>query len=263
MSNSRTPSATRRTVLRTALATGAAAAGGAAATPAAAQSGGGLAEWFSNTGNYDGVVDETGSGSVTVEVGSEANGGAFGFGPAAVRVDPGTTVTWEWTGNGGSHNVVAEGGAFETDLVGEAGHTFEYTFEEAGVYRYACTPHKAMGMKGAVVVGDAEVGGDGGDGGGETGDAGGEAGGTDTSTDTTATAESTNTTAAGAADGGSGGGAGEAPAYLLAGGGLAAALSPLVFGLVLLVLGDDFGPDPGSGDGYRADGGADAGRDRR
>nr|WP_276239527.1 halocyanin domain-containing protein [Halobaculum sp. DT55] len=108
--------------------------------------------WFDNVDNYDGVVDETGSGSVTVEVGTEANGGNYGFGPAAVRVSAGTTVTWEWTGEGASHNVVDEGGAFESELVGEGGHTFEHTFEESGTYRYACTPHKAMGMKGVVVV---------------------------------------------------------------------------------------------------------------
>ena len=260
MPNSRTPSATRRTVLRTALAGGAAAAaGGAAVTPAAAQSDGGLAEWFSNTGNYDGVVDETGASSVTVEVGSEANGGAFGFSPAAVRVDPGATVTWEWTGGGGSHNVVAEGGAFESELVGEAGHTFEHTFEEAGVYRYYCTPHQAMGMKGAVVVGDADVGGGGGGSGG--GGGGGSTDGSDGDGDAsgTGTAESTNTTAAAGGEGGSGGGGvGDAPAYLLVGGGLAAALSPLVFGLVLLVFGDDLGPEPRRGATYRTDGGGDA-----
>ena len=108
--------------------------------------------WFDNTDNVDGVVDETGADAVTVEVGTEANGGAYGFGPAAVRVSTGTTVTWEWTGEGASHNVAAEDGSFESELVGEAGHTFEHTFEESGTTKYACTPHEAMGMKGAVVV---------------------------------------------------------------------------------------------------------------
>lgn len=250
----------RRSVLRTALAGGvAAAAGGAATAPAAAQSSGGLEEWFSNVDNYDGVVDETGSSSVTVEVGTQANGGAYGFGPAAVRVDPGTTVTWEWTGNGSSHNVVAEGGgSFESELVGDAGHTFEHTFEEAGVYRYACTPHKALGMKGAVVVGDTEVGGsgDGGTGGGGSESAGGDGeGGTANATES---AEETNESAAGGADGGSGGdgsgGVGDAPALLVLGGGIAAALSPLVFGLFLLLSGED--TTKATEGAYRADGGS-------
>jgi hypothetical protein len=49
--------------------------------------------------------------------------------------------------------VAAENGDFESEMVGEAGDTFEQTFDEEGVYKYACTPHKPMGMKGAVVVG--------------------------------------------------------------------------------------------------------------
>jgi len=145
----------RRMIMKT-LAIGATAGVvGAGARPAAAQED--LSGWFSNVGNVDGVVDEMGADEVTVEVGVDGNGGAFAFGPAAVRVDPGTTVVWEWTGEGVPHNVVAEDGSYESDMVSEAGVTFEQTFEETGVSRYACTPHKAMGMKGAIIVGDVEV----------------------------------------------------------------------------------------------------------
>jgi hypothetical protein len=63
-------------------------------------------------------------------------------------------VGWEWTGKGGSHDVSADDGSFASEMVGEAGHTFERTFEQTGVSKYVCTPHQAMGMKGAVVVGD-------------------------------------------------------------------------------------------------------------
>jgi len=145
----------RRTFLRGVAGAGTlAVAGAGASAPAAAQdSGGDLDSWFEDVSNYDGVVDETGSAEVTVGVGAKGNDGAFAFGPAAVRVNPGTTVVWKWTGNGGSHNVAAEDGDFESETVGEAGHTFEQTFDEEGVYKYACTPHKPMGMKGAVVVG--------------------------------------------------------------------------------------------------------------
>jgi halocyanin-like protein len=70
-----------------------------------------------------------------------------------VAVSTGTTVVWEWTGEGGAHNVVAEDGTFDSgETVTEAGTTFEYTFEEAGTYTYVCTPHEAVGMKGAVYV---------------------------------------------------------------------------------------------------------------
>ena len=77
----------------------------------------------------------------------------FAFAPAAVRVSPGTTVVWEWTGNGGTHNVVnREDGLFESELTVSEGHTFEYTFEESGEYRYVCIPHETLGMVGVVVV---------------------------------------------------------------------------------------------------------------
>jgi halocyanin-like protein len=108
--------------------------------------------WMENVGNYDGVVDETGSDEVTVAVGAEGNGGAYAFDPPAVRVSSGTTVVWEWTGQGAQHNVAAEGGGFESDLSSEEGFTFEHTFSESGTYKYVCTPHRTLGMKGVVVV---------------------------------------------------------------------------------------------------------------
>ncbi|SHG90835.1 halocyanin domain-containing protein [Halobaculum gomorrense] len=108
--------------------------------------------WLEGVSNYDGVVDRTGRSEVTVEVGVQANGGYYGFGPAAVRVSSGTTVTWEWTGQGASHNVVAQDGTYESELVAEAGHTFTHTFESTGTSKYYCMPHKALGMKGVVVV---------------------------------------------------------------------------------------------------------------
>jgi halocyanin-like protein len=80
-------------------------------------------------------------------------GGTFAFAPPAVRIGTGTTVRWRWTGEGSQHNVVHEGGAFESQLTSEAGHTFEHEFGEPGVYRYYCTPHRMLDMKGVVVVG--------------------------------------------------------------------------------------------------------------
>ena len=158
----------RRTALRTlgGVAAGGTTPGTAASGVRAQSSGSGVDSWLENTSNYDGVVDRTGSDAVTVEVGVEANQGAFGFGPAAIRVSPGTTVTWEWTGKGGSHNVVDTEGTFESDLVDSAGHTFEHTFESEGTYTYSCVPHETMGMKGAVVVAAGGGSGGSGDGGG-------------------------------------------------------------------------------------------------
>lgn len=108
--------------------------------------------WFDDVSNFDGVVDETGADEVTVKVGAEGNGANYAFSPAAVKVSSGTTVIWEWTGKGSTHNVVHDGGDYESELVLEKGHTFEHTFESAGTSKYSCVPHEALGMKGAVVV---------------------------------------------------------------------------------------------------------------
>jgi len=105
-----------------------------------------------------GYQDMRGSSEVTVEVGAEGNGGALAFAPAGIWVDPGTTVQFEWTGEGGGHNVIADSGPAGLDsgaAVAEAGVNYEYTFEEgdAGITNYYCDPHLALGMKGAVAVG--------------------------------------------------------------------------------------------------------------
>ncbi|MFC7187059.1 halocyanin domain-containing protein [Halorubrum yunnanense] len=172
------------------------AAGAAAATGLAAGSGTVAAQYggyLDDVGNYDGTHDYTGQDEVTVAVGA-VNG--LRFGPAAILIDPGTTVVWEWTGEGGAHNVVAEDETFDSgETVSEAGATFEYAFDDASegdTFNYYCTPHKAAGMKGGVAVGsvdddlvdpsadggDGSDGGDGGDGsdGGDGGSDGGDGG---------------------------------------------------------------------------------------
>jgi halocyanin-like protein len=162
--------ASRRGFLRTA-ATGAAAAGVAAGATGTATAQDGTATesggptfdgWLSDTTNYDGeVVDMTGQDSITIGVG----GNGLVFSPPAVRVDPGTTVTWEW--QGGRHNVVGENRDFDSgEPTSEVGATFEQTFEETGVVKYLCEPHAGI-MQGVVVVGEAAMGGE--HGGGEHG----------------------------------------------------------------------------------------------
>ncbi len=113
---------------------------------------GGIDGYLSSANNYDGtVVDMTGESEITVAVGA---GNGFAFDPAAVRVDAGTTVTWEWTGRGGQHNVVAaeeSASSFESELAGEESHTYKQTFE-SGPQLYFCSPHRRQGMYGAVAV---------------------------------------------------------------------------------------------------------------
>jgi halocyanin-like protein len=112
--------------------------------------------WLDDVENYDyTVADRTDTDEVVVTVGATGNGGPFGFEPPVIQVEPGTTVRWKWTGNGGGHNVVADDGAFDSgDVLPEQGVHFTHTFEEAGVHKYYCAPHHAIGQRGVVVVGD-------------------------------------------------------------------------------------------------------------
>jgi halocyanin-like protein len=111
--------------------------------------------WFDDTENYEGTVDLRGEDDPVVVVGSGDQG--FEYEPPAIMVDPGTTVIWEWTGEGGAHDVSEEDGEFESDLIDEEGEEFEHDFADEGVYQYICTPHEVQGMVGAVAVGDADA----------------------------------------------------------------------------------------------------------
>lgn len=110
---------------------------------------GSVDEWLSNTDNYDSIEDLHGEDSVTVEVGAQGNSDANAFAPAAIRISPGTTVTWEWVD--GYHNVVATDGEFDSGSAEQDG-SFEHIFDEAGTFYYYCDPHRSIDMKGAVVV---------------------------------------------------------------------------------------------------------------
>jgi halocyanin-like protein len=159
---------TRRALLRTAA--GATVASTAVAGTATAQQerpdfGG----WLE--GIDGGYQDQRGSGEVTVQVGASGNGGAYAFSPAGIWIDPGTTVRFEWTGEGGAHNVVNDAGPADInsgDPVDTSGveYEFEFTEEHAGITNYICQPHVDLGMKGAIAVGGdvstVEVGGGGG-----------------------------------------------------------------------------------------------------
>lgn len=108
--------------------------------------------WFDGVTNYDRTIDLRGEPTVEIRVGSTANGGRLGYGPAAVAVSPGTRVTWRWTGKGGAHDVREVNDAFRSTMTAQTDHTFEHTFDAPGVYRYYCTPHRGAGMRGAVFV---------------------------------------------------------------------------------------------------------------
>jgi len=163
----------RRGLLRSAAGAGAA-AGATTATAGTAAAQSEMADFGSYLQGIDGGTEDLrGSSEVTVQVGASGNSGNLAFSPAGIWVDTGTTVVWEWTGDGGDHNVQSVDGpaSFQSETVGEEGFTFEHTFSEseAGITNYECSPHSSLGMLGAVAVGEdvetVEVGGGGGGGG--------------------------------------------------------------------------------------------------
>lgn len=109
-------------------------------------------DWFDGVRHYDGFEDHTGEDRVTVRVGAGDDG--FRFDPPAITVDPGTSLAFEWTGEGGDHEVAEADDEWSNPegLVGDAGHVWEREFTEAGTHRYECWPHSGQGMRGAIFV---------------------------------------------------------------------------------------------------------------
>ncbi|HEV2532629.1 cupredoxin family copper-binding protein [Phenylobacterium sp.] len=75
--------------------------------------------------------------------------GNFTFGPAALTVKPGTTVTW-LNGDDIPHTVVADDKKTFRSKVLDSGDTFSFTFTAPGTYPYFCSIHPHM--TGKVIV---------------------------------------------------------------------------------------------------------------
>src|SRR6185436_502705 len=87
------------------------------------------------------------------------------FVPAAIRINPGTTVQWENQGRS-AHDILPADAAqdFGAPFGVEAGKfapgaKYEFRFDAPGVYRYFCSLHgtKTVGMIGEIVVGDVDA----------------------------------------------------------------------------------------------------------
>ncbi|NHN47367.1 twin-arginine translocation signal domain-containing protein [Halostella sp. JP-L12] len=167
----------RRDFLKTASGVTGTAAVAGAAPPAVAQEDDG-----NETSSGNETVGNESGGNETD--GNETGGGGGGggtktvavvdneFQPAEVYVKPGTTVVWEWEGDG--HNVVVDSQPDDANWEGHepienSGFTYEHTFETTGEYAYYCSPHQSLGMEGTVIVNeqgqDPSAGGGGGGGG--------------------------------------------------------------------------------------------------
>src|ERR1700681_4581093 len=72
----------------------------------------------------------------------------FSFGPAAITVAAGTTVTWT-NRDDIPHTVVSDDKAFKSKVL-DTDEKFSYTFTKPGTYPYFCSVHPKM--TGKVVV---------------------------------------------------------------------------------------------------------------
>lgn len=189
----------RRTVLKT-VGTGIAASAMVTGSASAEASGSGLGAFLNEEAVLkerpvwdSGVADRTGDSDVDVLVGSMTSvdipdelwpgdddppeQGPFGYDPRAVKVSPGTEVTWRWvlghhsvtTYNASAESPEDHGHEFDSHGHADDDHTFSHTFEEVGTYLYFCHPHGTpypmpfgplgelpnhVGMRGAVKVVD-------------------------------------------------------------------------------------------------------------
>jgi plastocyanin len=86
-----------------------------------------------------------------VQPAATVNLGAYDnyFGPATVRIPPGTTVRWTNYGRH-RHTVTANAGQFDSGELAPGG-SYSVTFHHPGVYYYYCRLHPTE-MRGTVVV---------------------------------------------------------------------------------------------------------------
>ena len=70
-----------------------------------------------------------------------------------VHIEAGDIVKWIPTSKGHNVEIVAAPEGFDIPKKSKNNKEVAITFDTPGVYLYQCTPHKAMGMIGLVVVG--------------------------------------------------------------------------------------------------------------
>ena len=72
------------------------------------------------------------------------------YNPTIVEIEVGDTVSWIAESKG--HNVQFVTAPNDIKFKSKVSKDVDYTFTESGMYLYVCTPHKAMGMYGLVIV---------------------------------------------------------------------------------------------------------------
>jgi plastocyanin len=102
-----------------------------------------LAAMFTTVGRVGGVgAQEKAPASVAVKIDN------FSFGPAAVTVPVGTTVTWT-NRDDIPHTVVSTDGVFKSKAL-DTDDKYSFVFDKPGTYSYFCSIHPKM--TGQIIV---------------------------------------------------------------------------------------------------------------
>jgi plastocyanin len=81
--------------------------------------------------------------------GASVNGSNYSFKPATSTIQKGGKVTWHWVN--GRHTVTFVKGSYDKTL-NRSNPTRSRTFKRRGTFKYYCRFHRALGMRGKVVV---------------------------------------------------------------------------------------------------------------
>ncbi len=95
------------------------------------------------------------SASHTIEMLNKSGNEMMVYSKKIIKVNVGDTVTWKATTKGHNVEFIRNGTPEGVDkFKSKMNVDVDYKFDVPGIYAYWCTPHKAMGMIGFVVVGD-------------------------------------------------------------------------------------------------------------
>ena len=92
---------------------------------------------------------------MTIEMLNKRDDGAkMVYSEDIAHIDVGDTITWVPTSKGHNVEFIAAPDGWDIPKKSKNNKEVAITFDVPGVYVYQCTPHKAMGIIGLVVVGE-------------------------------------------------------------------------------------------------------------
>ena len=95
------------------------------------------------------------SASETIEMLNKSGNEMMVYSKKVVKINVGDSILWKASTKGHNVEFIKNGVPEGVDkFKSKMNVDVEYTFTVPGIYAYWCTPHKAMGMIGLVVVGD-------------------------------------------------------------------------------------------------------------